>query len=161
MHRRVCILPTRSNRSSKRVYLTAIMWGYFMLRSSLIIVLLLSYVSAANSQVPTARVLPKADVIVSCYQDGTPAYSCNLKCGGGASISFSNVGRIEIYSKGSSGRPDQRIWMGVERRPNPAIASPTILEFMYLTNINACNWTTPELISERVRLELRIEKFDQ
>lgn len=109
-----------------------------------------------------AQLIPKSDVEVGCYRNGEPAYACDLNCGGGYSLSVDGVRRIEIYANGKAGRPDQRVWLAVERKQGGRQDSPTLVEVMYLTSINACNWTTPKFVgTPPARIEMRFEKFDQ
>lgn len=118
----------------------------------------------ADARAAESKFFPKSDVILSCLENGQPRPVCTFICGGGYSLSFDGVSRVEIYTHGHPGRTDQRVWIAVEHvLGNPHNPNDRTVSYVFSTPINACNWDSARLAggNSELRRELRIEKFDQ
>ncbi len=103
------------------------------------------------------------DIVFECFANDQPAEYCQFSCGselnqgGGKSVSWGNVSRVEIFHKGASGRSDERSFVFVRFRAAPG--SPQAIAGLYIGPPIYCLADILSVGGSGVRYELRITKF--
>jgi hypothetical protein len=106
----------------------------------------------------------QADLVVECFKDGQPAHECAVSCGTelkllGEGPTWTNVSRLQIFHRGTTGRTDGRVFMLLEYRMG-SDDTPKIIAGYVAPNVS-CGWDSTLMIGDKrdIKLEMRITRF--